>query len=124
MKTKILAFCDSPSLTSGFARVIEELASRWHTHNVEIDIRGIGFTGWGYDRFPHVKLLPGGIGGEWQSQDKLLAFLQRLNGGGYTHVWLMQDTFNLVNFHFPKALRDICARNKIKSMMYFPIDAS
>jgi len=124
---KILCLCDSLTLTSGFARVASNLMRRWAVMGAKIDVWGIAFGGWGYKQHPYVEtFFPAGSGmaaDHWASQERLNLFLTQLNLGGYTHVWIMQDTFQLVNFDFPRALRKICTEKKIRSMFYFPVDA-
>ena len=124
---KILCLCDSPTLTSGFARVAQNLFRRWSASGCEIDVWGIAFQGWDYKRHPYVnQFFPAGTGQQfdhWASQQRLSLFLAQLQSGGYTHVWIMQDTFQLVNFNFPVALKRVCAAKNIRSLYYFPVDA-
>jgi glycosyltransferase involved in cell wall biosynthesis len=124
MKMRILAFCDSPTLTSGFAKVAQNLFRRWHNDGAEIDVWGIGFVGWGYRRAPYVnQLFPGGVGSDWNTLPRLELFLSQLASGGYTHLWLMQDTFMLSVADFPAKVREICNQRNIHSTLYFPVDA-
>lgn len=124
---KILCLCDSPTITSGFARVAANLTRRWAKAGAEIDIWGIAFQGWKYRQHPYVhEFFPAGTGNpneQWCGQERLALFLGQLQLGGYTHVWIMQDTFLLSNWGFPQALRKICTEKKIRSMLYFPVDA-
>lgn len=121
---KILALCDSPTMTTGFARVAQNLFRRWHAAGATIDVWGIGFAGWGYKEHPYVNVfLPAGAGGKWCDPLNLTLFIQQLNIGGYTHVWIMQDTFLLSPNGFPKALRKMCKERNVHSVLYFPVDA-
>ncbi len=121
---KILALCDSPTLTSGFARVAQNLFKRWSRAGAVIDVWGICFMGMGYKEHSYLnQIFPAGGGGEWCRPERLQIFLQQLAAGGYTHVWLMQDTFLLANHDFPRALKDVCTQKKIRSLLYFPVDA-
>jgi len=121
---KILCLCDSPTLTSGFARVAQNLFKRWARSGAKIDVWGIAFMGWGYKNVPYInELFPAGVSGQWNHPDHLRVFLQQLRTGGYTHVWLMQDTFLLSLHDFPKALKDVCKEKGIRSMLYYPVDA-
>ena len=96
----------------------------WHKRGVEIDCWGIGFNGWGYRGVDTVKTIyPAGMGGEWHREDRMELFLHQLANGGYTHVWIMQDTFLLSATDFPIVLRRVCAEKGIRSMLYFPVDA-
>jgi len=118
---KLLALCDAPTLTSGFARVAANLLRRWSAE-AEIDVWGVGFVGWGYERAPYVKrMLPAGP--DWATPQKLQLFLAQLKTGGYTHLWMMQDTFLLSQEGFPAGLRGVCQSKGIHSTLYFPVDA-
>lgn len=121
---KILCLCDSPTLNSGFARVAQNLFKRWARYGAKIDVWGICFMGWGYKEHTYInEFFPAGAGGEWCAANRLNIFLQQLAQGGYTHVWIMQDTFLLVNHGFPAALKSVCTAKGIRSMLYFPVDA-
>ena len=124
---KILCLCDSPTLNSGFSRVATNLIQRWARMGATVDVWGIAFMGWGYKQHPYVNaFFPAGTGhpnDHWAGQQRLEMFLTHLQQSDYTHLWIMQDTFQLVNFGFPKVLRKICAEKGIRSMMYFPVDA-
>lgn len=119
---KVLCLCDSPTLTSGFASVARNLFARWHAAGVEVEVWGIGFGGWGYKQYPYA-IYPGGGGEEWATPRRLSLFLRQLEIGGYSHVWIMQDTFALSEGDFPKRLRQVCLEKNIRSMLYFPVDA-
>jgi glycosyltransferase involved in cell wall biosynthesis len=122
---KILALCDSPTMTTGFARVAQNLFRRWAAAGVVIDCWGVGFGGWFYKNHPYVnEFFPGGRGGQWYQPANLTLFLGQLQRGGYTHVWIMQDTFLLSPNGFPKALRKECKKRNIQSVLYFPVDAA
>ena len=111
-------------MTTGFARVAQNLFPRWNKAGVLIDCWAIGFKGWRYKDCPYVNMLfPAGVGGEWNLIGNLELFLQQLMRGGYTHVWMMQDTFQLCGQGFPEALEKICTEGGIVSMLYFPVDA-
>ena len=119
---KILALCDSPTLTTGFARVAQNLLSRWHACGADVDCWGIGFRGTGYRRCPYVnEFFP--AGDVWYDPTNLTRFVGMLLQRDYTHVWIMQDTFLLSPNGFPKALREACKKKKIRSCLYFPVDA-
>jgi glycosyltransferase involved in cell wall biosynthesis len=122
---KILALSDSPTLTSGFANVARNLFRRWNAEGAAVDVWGIGFVGWGYRNAPYVEqIFPAAIGQhQWNDLPCLELFLRQLATGGYTHLWLMQDTFMLAVADFPAKLREICQQKKIHSTLYFPVDA-
>jgi len=119
---KIMALCDSPTLSSGFARVAGNLLRRW-SGEAHVDCWAVGFVGWGYRRVPFVDtMFPAGP--DWATQGKLELFLAQLAIGGYTHLWLMQDTFLLSAFDFPSRLREVCQKKSIHTTLYFPVDGA
>ena len=91
--------------------------------SVEIDIWGIGFDGWGYENVPW-RIFPAGQ--DWNSARGLTRFLNFLNAGDYTHVWILGDAnvFCLGDEErsFPLQFKKICQRKGIRSMIYFPVD--
>lgn len=125
-KPKILAFCDSPALRegqapTGFARVARNLFTRWGAH-AQIDIWGIGFNGEGYRDVPWTVYPSGGM--KWSSPENLTQFLSKLSSGGYTHCFLLNDPDAFCVGNFPKLFKELCEKNKIRSLLYYPVDAS
>jgi glycosyltransferase involved in cell wall biosynthesis len=119
---KLLALCDSPLATTGFARVARNLLGRWaRGPGVQIDCWAVNFEGWEYWRSP-VRLFPGGLA-DWNSPRKLGQFLGQLQSGGYTHVWLLMDPDALNVGKFVSEFRRICRERKIRSLLYYPLDA-
>lgn len=121
---KILALCDSPTLTTGFGRVAQNLLRRFAAAGAVVDVWAIAFKGWEYKKHPYInEFFPAGGGGEWCAPQALTLFLAQLARGGYTHVWIMQDTFLLSPNGFPKTLAKVCRERNIHSTLYFPVDA-
>jgi glycosyltransferase involved in cell wall biosynthesis len=129
---RILALCDSPLVTTGFARVARNILGRWcqyHSPESSVHVKdtvsvkcwAIHFDGWEYERSPF-QLFPGGSG-DWNSAQKLSHFLGELDQGGYTHVWILMDPDALNVGRFPEQFRRICKERGIRSMLYFPVDA-
>jgi glycosyltransferase involved in cell wall biosynthesis len=124
----ILALCDSiatrpGAARTGFGRVAYNLFSNWP--GVSIDIWGIGFDGHGYREFlnnPDWHLIPGGTN-HWNSTAWLNAFLQQLEYGDYTHVFIIMDPDAISAGNFPTKLREICRKHQIMSVLYYPVDA-
>ena len=130
---KLLCLCDSPDLQTGFARVAQSLLSRWSAAGVfeQIWVWGIGYNG-----FPH--LLPYFICPAsttehpmWFHPVNLSRFASALENdrvgttpGGFTHVWILQDTFALTPLTEDGRLRKVCRKMGVKSFLYFPVDAS
>ena len=67
-------------------------------------------------------LYPAGGGGNWASPVNLERFLRQLATGGYTHCFILQDTFQFTP-DFCQTFRMVCSRNNIRSLLYFPVDA-
>jgi glycosyltransferase involved in cell wall biosynthesis len=132
-KRKLLCLCDSPTLQTGFARVAQNLLSRWHASGFfeQIWVWGIGYNGFphqvaGFEnricpassvRYPH-----------WYDPKNLGVFAEMicdqevgLTPGGFTHVWMMQDTFALTDM--AGSLRQSFMRAGAASFLYFPVDA-
>ncbi len=119
MTAKLLVLIDSPTENTGFAGVGKNLLPRWRPHFERIDIWGIG-----YDGNPHE--LPYRIyraGGNWTDPSNLMRFLNLLQHGDYTHLFLLQDTFLLSANGLPGFLRQICALKNIRLVTYYPVDA-
>ena len=116
-----MAFCDTPTINTGFARVARNLLTRWTGDNT-VHCVGINFDGLGYEKVPF-QLFPGGRH-DWNSFARLDALLRRLDEGDYTHLWMLADPDSLSVHGFPKALRSLAKRKKIKVMLYYPVDAS
>ncbi len=119
---RILALLDSLTLATGFARVGQNLIPHWVAAGASVDVWGIGFNGWGYQDWPQVKILPAGGGGPWNTPKALEEFLGQLAQGNYTHVFILQDHFNF-NHQFCQAFQHVCTQKRIRSLMYFPVDA-
>lgn len=122
MTMKLLILGDSPTKQTGFSRVVENIARRLRVTAKTIDIWGINHQGCPHD-FPY-RIWPAALNGAiWYSQANLTSFLNVLATGGFTHVFIVQDSFA-----FPKWFADqfaaICAKLKIRSVYYIPVDAA
>lgn len=118
---KVLALVDSPTLATGFARVAQNLFPHWTAAGVAVEVWAIGFDGTGYGAVPW-PLYPAGGGGVWASPIYLERFLQLLATGGYTHCFILQDTFQF-SPQFCQTLLHVCSQKQIRSLLYFPVDA-
>ena len=126
---KLLAVCDSPTLTTGFAKVANNLLRRFPLKPEQIHVWAIGFDGNGYDKVPW-KLFP--AGNPWHDPRHLFNLITSIYYGRYTHVWMLQDLFHLSNEQFTKNLADACQarvipeigeRQRTRTCCYFPVDA-
>lgn len=130
---KLLCLCDSPTLETGFARVARNLLSRWDKADLfeDIWVWGIGYHG-----FPHSidflanRICPAStsVNQIWydpQNYERFLHLLEKedVGGtpGGFTHLWILQDTFLL--YPIATILKKLCDNRGIKTLLYFPIDA-
>lgn len=122
-RPRILCFCDSPTLTTGFSVVVREILRRWAAAGFEIHIWGIAFQGTGYWHHPWCRIQPAqSPASHWSSPGNMAAFLKLLRNGGFTHCFILQDTFMMAQHDFPKALAGACKEKGIRSLMYFPVD--
>lgn len=116
---KILALGDSPTQPTGFAEVMRRVLGEFVQLGATVHIWGLGFDGSGYEKFPQFRIFPARE--PWHKH--LGGFLQQLNTGGYTHVFLLND-INAFEFNdFPAQLRYVCGLKRIRSLLYFPVDA-
>jgi glycosyltransferase involved in cell wall biosynthesis len=132
-KPKLLALCDSPTLQTGFARVAKNLLSRWHAAGVfeDIWVWGIGYAGLPHSiDFLKNRICPASSFAyrDWYAVPNLERFMHLLERddigeteGGFTHLWMLQDTFLLSQI--ARALRELCRDREIKTLLYFPVDA-
>ena len=119
---KVLALVDSPTSGTGFGRVGKNILERFQADpRVQVEVWALHFDGLGYDTTP-LKLYPGGSA-DWNSARRLGQFLHRLATGGYTHVWLLMDADGLSVMDFPARLRKVCREKRIRSLLYYPVDA-
>lgn len=130
MPNKLIVFCDSPLNQSGFARVAQNLLSRWQASGFfeQIWVWGIGYQG-----FPHklpYQICPAATiaSPQWSSAENLQRFMYFLStenvggtAGGFSHVWLMHDTWNFSPL--AEALQEQCDHSGQKTFLYFPVDA-
>lgn len=129
----LLVLGDSPLVNTGFGRVLQELLSRWEAHFDRIDVWAINHMGkpapigsrWGP---PKYRLFPAGR--DWARPDLMQGFLELLQTepadgrlSDYTHVFILQDTFLLRLNSFPEALQKVAELRKIKTLLYYPVDA-
>lgn len=139
----LLIVGDSPTLNTGFAKVVASLARRWKSYFSRIDFWAIGFSGYPgapgrvrqgewmqppYVLYPAVRD-PGDV---WHSRDRLQALISHVRNGDYTHVFVIQDHFQLARHNFPKIFRMACDATttqngskvpRKKSYYYIPVDA-
>jgi len=124
---KLLILADSPAVETGFGRVVRSLVTRWAASGFfpgGITVWGIGHTGSPHTLPCEIHMAGGATPqNHWASQSRLQKFLNLLGSGGYTHVWILQDTFQLCGQDFPEALRTTCRSGGIRSLFYFPVDA-
>lgn len=133
MSRKLLCLCDSPTIESGFGRVSQNLISRWIKSEFfeQIWVWGIGYNGYPH-RFAGLenRICPASsaVHPLWYDDGNLQVFLQMIGDhdvgdtqGGFTHLWMLQDTFQLANH--AGAIKQACAASKVASYYYFPVDA-
>lgn len=123
---RLLCLCDSPTAETGYARVAQNLLSRWQAFfDGGISVFGINYSGWPHSLPYHI--MPAGYH-DWNTDKKLGLFLKQIQRGQeagkpYTHIWLMHDIHQLARHGFPRALKRGCDHFGIVSALYFPVDA-
>jgi glycosyltransferase involved in cell wall biosynthesis len=139
---KLLVIGDSPTMrgeaaTTGFARVVQNLARRWAASGrfERIDFWGINYFGqpcraagdevneW---LRPPFRIFPAsgaeGVGALWYEPRRLQALLDHITDGDYTHIWVMQDHFLLSRDRFPQVLREAARKIGAVVFYYCPVD--
>jgi glycosyltransferase involved in cell wall biosynthesis len=138
MVDRLLIVGDSPTLNSGFARVIQSLARRWRSRFERIDFWAINYSGWlpheSEWRDPKYVLFPANFTDHsWASLERMNALLAHIKSSNYSHVWIVQDHFLLTLHEFPRELRKACEATtdydgkpvpQKKLYYYCPVDAS
>lgn len=122
---KLLAVVDSPTCSTGFGRVAQNLLRRWHAvPGTQIDVWAINYSGWPHD-LPY-RLFPASDSGnfaDFRNPDRLAALSNRIRLGRYTAVWFLQDLFSFSRHNFPAMLRAACEEAGTQSFFYFPVDS-
>ncbi len=135
-KTKVLAWSDGPTTTTGFGRVAREVLKSVYDTG-EYDITSIGINYFGitpekpaegvtgsdrdiFDAYKNYKLIPAGIGKDGDPFGRSI-LLESLATGEYDVLWILQDTFNVVGL--AQQILKLKQEHKFKIIFYFPIDA-
>lgn len=124
---KLLVLGDTPTGETGFARVLKNLLKRWHkAQNPKgpfdfVDYWAIGYAGDPCLAQRLYNLYPAG-GYEWMQEKNLSRFITRVKNGGYSHIFLLQDHFQLSQ-DFASALMDVAQVAGTHVTFYTPVDA-
>ncbi len=124
MRKKLLAFCDSPTAPTGFAKVAREILSLVHLlYDVDITIWGINHDGTVDERFT---IIASTLDGSPQKDhnDPLLnknAFCKYIYDNDFDVFWSVQDSFNMQSIS-QALLRKRAVGKTLKSIFYFPVD--
>lgn len=118
-RTKVLAFCDSPTCATGFGTVSRNIfEALYKTGRYDIDIIGINYWGDPHN-FPY-RIWPAGVNADKDpyGRRKTAAMLQQMD---FDVLFLLQDSF-ILDF-MPAVLPSLRAHGKkFKSICYYPID--
>lgn len=119
---RLLVIGDSPSLETGFARVVQNLLSRWQHAFEQIDVWGIGFNG-----CPHplpYRIWPATFatarGYDWAGN--LHRIFPLLEKESYTHAFIIQDPWAFSE-EWSDKFAEICRRKGVHTTFYCPVDA-
>jgi len=120
-KIKILCYCDSPTVATGFGTVSRNvLAQLYATGRYEIDIFGINHHGDPYD-FPY-RIWPASDyqAGDPYGRRKFCYFAMQHD---FDILWVLQDTF-IVDF-LPELIKHLKSNRAkpFRTIMYFPVDS-
>jgi len=124
---RLLCLCDTPESNTGFADVSHNLFSRLAPHFESIDCWGINYHGWPNTPKYINRIFPAAHNGKpWQHPECIQKFLNvaASKNLGYTHLWMMQDTFNLCRFKLPEQIHRLSAEFGIRTFLYYPVDAA
>jgi glycosyltransferase involved in cell wall biosynthesis len=119
-KKKVLAWCDSPAVSTGFGVVSKNIFKKLYaTGRYEIDIVGINHFGY-YDQKEHpYRIFPASLNQEGDLLGRSV-FKEKVKFGNYDIIFMFQD-----HFHVAPLLHDIRQGLKegVKVVTYFPIDS-
>jgi len=123
-KIKILWYGDSPTCATGFAQVTRNVLKELHkTGKFDIDILGINFDGFPYDRtiYPYnIHPATSAIVDKYNDLMGRVKLLDMLDKGNYDLVFMLQDTFNMLPIM--EKLLKIQEKRKFVLLFYFVID--
>lgn len=120
-KTKVLAYCDSPTCATGFGTVSRNIFEALHkTGKYDIDILGINYWGDPHS-FPY-RIWPTGINGDKDPYGRKKCF-NMIPQMEFDILFFLQDTFILT--FMPELIKRLQSSGKdFKSICYFPIDGT
>ena len=131
-KIEVLCLCDSPTCATGFAQVSKNILKMlYDTKKYRLTVVGINHDGRPYDREKYPYEI-------WPASNYLIQdtkyhdlfgrqlFLDKLGTGDYDLVWVLQDTFQLLELSplILKTNNALPPNRKFKTIFYFPIDAT
>ncbi len=119
----LLILGDSPTQTTGFARVVRNVLRQWQALGAfdEIHVWGIGYWGIPHE-FTGLSLWPASQPADiaWDSPANLQRFAALLESLKPTHLWMLQDIWGLMPLS--RVLHEATERG-LTSVLYFPVDA-
>lgn len=118
-KTKVVAYCDSPTCATGFGTVSRNIfEALYNTGRYDIDILGINYWGDPHN-FPY-RIWPTGTNQDRDpyGRKKICSMIPQME---YDLLFFLQDTF-ILDF-LPELIPYLKNKNKdFKSICYFPVD--
>lgn len=120
-RTKVLAYCDSPTCATGFGTVSRNIfEALYKSGKYDIDILGINYWGDPHS-FPY-RIWPTGINGDRDPYGRKKCF-NMIPQMEFDILFFLQDTFILT--FMPELIKNLQAAGKnFKSICYFPIDGT
>lgn len=123
-KIKVLAYCDSPTVSTGFGNVSRAILKRlYNTGKYDIIIWGINYWGVWYDQFEYpYKIYPAALSGsDLYGREAFIKFMGSID---FDILWSLNDPFIISSF-IPEAVmqyRKQAPDKHFKWITYMPID--
>jgi len=119
-KIKVVAYCDSPSVATGFGTVSRNILSGlYDTGRYDIDVLGINYWGDPHE-FPF-RIFPTGVNSQRDpyGREKICGMIPQMQ---YDILFFLQDTF-ILSF-LPELIKKLEyeKKNDFRSICYFPVD--
>jgi len=122
-KLKILAYCDSPTVATGFSTVAANIfTGLYNTGKYDIDIFGINF--WGDHKIPYTKMFniyPAGLNSERDPYGRK-KFMEMAKHMEFDILFFLQDSF-ILQFLIEYIPQLKAAGKKFVSICYYPCDS-
>lgn len=119
-KIKVLAYCDSPTVATGFGTVSRNILEAIHITG-KYDITVLGINHWGDPHHFPYDIWPVGFNGENDpyGRKKVCSMIPNME---FDILFFLQDTF-ILDF-VPPLVNHLKSKHKFKSICYYPVDGT